>query len=145
MNISSLTTLDLLLGIDTTSVASTVSAASTSSTTKGSTATSDSQESDGVGAASDSPLFKDTVQLLKDLASGDTGAAKADIANLEAALKDREALPAGSQTSDRSLGKLLDTLSTSLESGNSSGALNTLAGYLIGTGNSTGTLVNTTA
>jgi hypothetical protein len=146
MNISSLTSstnLDALLATDTTS---TSSAADTQASGTSSTSLVDqlAQELDGSGTSTTSPLYKDTVKLLTDLASGNTSAAKADIAGLQKDLKSQSS-SSSSSTTDSPLQKLLSSLSTSLDSGNASAALGTLASYLIQNGSGSGTLINTTA
>jgi hypothetical protein len=88
--------------------------------------------------------------LTKDLASGNTSAAKADIGRVRADLQTENA----SSVADAQAGGRLDTLigkiSDSLDSGSvqgapQDGALQDLADFLVENGQGTGSLINTSA
>ncbi|ADW69676.1 hypothetical protein [Granulicella tundricola] len=142
--LSALRTSELLSNLNTasTSTSGTGSAASTASVSNSSLSTSDL---DAPSSSASSPLSKDTVQLLKDLAVGNVSAAKSDIARLQKDLKAQDGSSSSSSSSDNALNKLLTSISKSLDAGSTSDALSTLAGYLIQTGNTSGSIIDTTA
>ena len=104
----------------------------------------------GTGDATLSGITSDLATLLRALAFGDTSGAKSDLGKLKADLKMQVASVAtgsGSSAGGTSdpLNDLLSQMTTSLESGSTSGALRELAKYFVQNGQSTGVLVSTMA
>jgi hypothetical protein len=89
-----------------------------------------------------SGLATDLASLFKDLASNDVSAAQTDLTQLE---RDLGTSGTSSSATSTPLQKLFSSLSTSLSSGDTSGALQTLASFFVQGGNSTGNVVNATA
>jgi len=122
----------------TNSTASTASAASTSSAV----------DNDSIPSATNTTLTQELASLLKALATGDVAGAKQDLTTLKTQLANTESAAASTKTTDPAspLNKLISTLSDALSKGDTSGALNDVASYLLSSGQSkTGTLVDTTA
>ncbi len=98
------------------------------------------------GPTSSGDLDGDLSSLLRDLTSGDTSAAKADVSKLQANL-DTQATLAHAQT-ESPLDTLIGRISDSLNSGTTAeatpnGAQHDLANFLMQNGHSTGNLLNT--
>ncbi|WP_263373458.1 hypothetical protein [Granulicella aggregans] len=87
-------------------------------------------------------LGSDLATLFKDLAANDTSAAQTDLTQLE---KDLEVSSTSSSTSSTPLQTLFASLSSSISSGDTTSAINTLASFFLQGGSSTGNVVNTTA
>jgi hypothetical protein len=90
-------------------------------------------------------LTKDVTSLLKDLTSGNISAAKTDATNLQEDLQPEGASTSSTTQNASSLNNLVSQISDSLSSGSLQGALQDLATYLVQNGQSTGSLVDTTA
>jgi hypothetical protein len=103
-----------------------------------------SAEESSTSSSTTSSLTKDVVSLLKDLTSGNTSAAKTDLTNLQ---KDMNAdgSSSSSTTQTSPLDTLIANLETALNSGSTQDALQSLASYLVQSGQGTGGLVDTTA
>ncbi len=104
----------------------------------------------GTGDATLSGITSDLATLLRALALGDTSGAKSDLGKLKADLKMQVAsvaIGSGSSAGGTSdpLNDLLSQMTTSLESGSTSGALRELAKYFVQNGRSTGMLISTMA
>jgi len=114
----------------------------------GTSSTANSTTTSSTDPDSLSSLTQDFTTLLKDLASGDTTSSQSAVAKLQA---DLNAAGIGSSTSSSTstsnpLQKLLTSISSSLTSGDTTTALQSLAGFLVqGGSSSSGTLVNTSA
>ncbi|NYF78236.1 hypothetical protein [Granulicella arctica] len=133
---SSLTLLDSSLYASTTS--GTTTTTSTSSTT---TTAADSTDSTSTTA-----LEKDLAALLKALVAGDVSGAKSLLVQVQKDAKAQDASTSSSTSSDSSsLDKLLSKISDSLNSGDTSSALQDVATYLVQSGTTSGTLLNTVA
>jgi hypothetical protein len=95
-------------------------------------------------------LDNDLASLLKDLTSGNTSAAKADVSKVQADLQTRDTSSvAGPQTAS-TLHALIDKISDSLNAGSLQGApqddsQHDLANFLVENGKGTGSLINTSA
>jgi paraquat-inducible protein B len=92
-----------------------------------------------------SSLAKDMTSLLKDLSSGDSSAAKTDIAKVQKDLQSADASSSSSSKTTNPLDTLISKMETSLNSGSVQGALQDLASYLVQNGQSSGSLVDTSA
>lgn len=141
MSISSISSSNLL---DTT--LSTILTAATASTT--STAPSSSSSTGGTSALD--KLAQDLADLLKQLAAGDVAASKTDLQKLQADAKAQiEASTTTGATSATSspsaFSNLLTDLAKSLSTGDTSGALTSLTSFLLGAGQTSGNLLDTTA
>jgi hypothetical protein len=95
--------------------------------------------------ASGSNITKDVTSLLRDLTSGNISAAKSDVIKLQADLKPEDTPTSLSAQNASPLNSLVSQISDSLSSGSVQGALQGLAAYLVQNGQSTGSLVDTTA
>jgi hypothetical protein len=98
-----------------------------------------------LGGASNSGLTNlgsDLATLFKDLAAKDTSAAQTDLAQLE---KDLGVSGSSSGTDSTPLQNLFSSLSSSISSGDTTSAINTLASFFLQDGSSTGNVVNTAA
>jgi hypothetical protein len=98
-----------------------------------------------LGGASNSGLTNlgsDLATLFKDLAAKYTSAAQTDLAQLE---KDLGVSSSSSGADATPLQKLFASLSSSISSGDTTSAINTLASFFLQSGSSTGNVVNTTA
>ena len=97
-----------------------------------------------------SDLSNDLTSLLKDLTSGNTSAAKADVNKVQVDLQTQDAssaggIPLGNQL-DTVLGKISDSLNSgSVDGAPQEGAQHDLANFLVENGQGTGSLINTTA
>jgi hypothetical protein len=109
---------------------------------------------DDPGAKTDlglsSGLGDDLTSLLKDLTSGNTSAAKADISKVQADLQTKEASSVADAQTGGPLETLIGKISDSLDSGSvqgapQDGALQDLADFLVENGQGTGSLINTSA
>jgi hypothetical protein len=83
----------------------------------------------------------DLANIFKDLAANDTSSAQSDLTELQQALGYASNAPADNSP----LGKLLDTISASLSSGDTTSALQDLIGFFTDSGKTTGNVVNTYA
>ena len=93
------------------------------------------------GTTQDGPsLTADVTSLFKDLVSGNASAANTDISKLQADLKAEHSFSSASP-----LETLVSKISDALSSGSLHGALKDLTAYLVQNGQSTGSLVNTSA
>jgi hypothetical protein len=90
-------------------------------------------------------LAKDVTSLLKDLASGNTDGAKTDITKVQKDLQSAETSSTSSSKTTNPLDALISKMEDSLSSGNIQGALQDLASYLVQNGQSSGSLVDTSA
>ena len=95
-------------------------------------------------------LGKDLASLLKDLTSGNTSAAKADVSKVQADLQTQDTSSvAGTQTGstlDALIGKISDSLDAgSVQGAPQAGAQHDLANFLVENGQGTGSLVDTSA
>lgn len=98
-----------------------------------------------LGGASNSGLTNlgsDLATLFKDLAANNTSAAQTDLTQLE---KDLGVSSTSSGTSPTPLQTLFASLSSSISSGDTTSAINTLASFFLQNGSSTGNVVNTTS
>ena len=87
-------------------------------------------------------LGSDLATLFKDLAANNTSAAQSDLSQLE---KDLGVSSPSSSATATPLQQLFASLSSSISSGNTTSAINTLASFFLQNGSSTGNVVNTTA
>jgi hypothetical protein len=97
-----------------------------------------------------SDLGNDLTSLLKDLTSGNTSAAKADVSKVQVDLQTQDASSvAGAQTGsplDSLIYKISDSLNSgSVEGAPQEGAQHDLAKFLVENGQGTGSLINTSA
>ena len=83
----------------------------------------------------------DLVDIFKDLTANDTNSAQSDLTELQQALGYASTAPADNSP----LGKLLDSLSTSISSGDTQTALQDLTGFLTQSGKTTGNVLDTYA
>jgi hypothetical protein len=95
-------------------------------------------------------LGNDLASLLKDLTSGNTSAAKADVGKVQADLQTQDAPSVASEQTGSPLDALIGKISDSLNSGGVDGApqdgpQHDLASFLVEKGQGTGSLVNTSA
>lgn len=95
-------------------------------------------------------ISNDLASLLKDLTSGDTSAAKADISKVQADLQTRETSSVAHPKPGSSLDALIDKISDSLDAdsapgGQQDGAQHDLANFLVENGQGKGSLINTSA
>jgi hypothetical protein len=89
-------------------------------------------------------LSQDLINLLKALVSGDTSAAKSSLFKFQADLKTQAAAGSNSSAQEGSpLDSLLANVSNALNSGNTQGALEDVASFLVLNGQSNGSLINT--
>ncbi|MGC2401224.1 MAG: hypothetical protein WA510_15630 [Acidobacteriaceae bacterium] len=89
-------------------------------------------------------LSQDLINLLKALVSGDTSAAKSSLFKFQADLKAQAATGSNSSAQEGSpLDSLLANVSNALNSGNTQGALEDVASFLVQNGQSNGSLINT--
>jgi hypothetical protein len=109
-------------------------------------------------SSTESGTTKDVISLLKDLASGNTSSAQSDVKQLEldlgltptgsgspAASSAVSASTSSTSATESSLDKLAGKLSELLQNGNTEGALQAVASYLVQQGQGSGSLVNTSA
>jgi hypothetical protein len=94
---------------------------------------------------SGSSVTKDVKSLVKDLTAGNTSAAQTDVTKLQTDLTADGTSTSSSTQTANPLDTLVSNISDSLNSGNTQGALQALASYLVQNGQSTGGLVNTSA
>jgi hypothetical protein len=99
---------------------------------------------------SSSDMGNDLTHLLKDLTSGNTSEAKADINKVQADLQTQDASSVASAQTGSPLDALIGKISDSLNSGSVQGALqdgaqHDLANFLVENGQGTGNLINTSA
>jgi hypothetical protein len=100
-------------------------------------------EEASTASSTSNKLTTDVTSLLKDLTSGNTSAAQKDVTQVQT---DLQAQGASSSTKTPSaLDTLVTKMSASLSSGNTDEAMQQLASYLVQNGQSTGSLVNTSA
>jgi hypothetical protein len=92
-----------------------------------------------------SGLGNDLASLFKDLASKDVSAAQTDLAKLQQDFGTTGTSSSAGSSSSTPLQELFSSLSSSLSSGDTAGALKTLAGFFAQGGSPTGNVVNTTA
>ncbi len=97
-----------------------------------------------------SDLGNDLTSLLKDLTSGNTSAAKADVSKVQAELQPQDASSVASAEIGSPLDSLIGEISDSLNSGSvhgaqQEGAQHDLASFLVENGQGTGSLINTSA
>ncbi len=97
-----------------------------------------------------SDLGNDLTSLLKDLSSGNTSAAKADVSKLKVDLQTQDASSVGGAPAGNPLDTLIGKISDSLNSGSvqgapQDGAQHDLANFLLENGQGTGSLINTSA
>jgi hypothetical protein len=97
-----------------------------------------------------SDLGNDLTSLLKDLTSGNTSAAKADVSKVQVDLQSQDASSAGGAPSGNPLDTLIGKIADSLNSGSvqgaaQDGAQHDLANFLVENGQGTGNLVDTSA
>jgi hypothetical protein len=95
-------------------------------------------------------LGNDLASLLKDMTSGNTYAAKADVSKVQADLQTQDASSIASAQTGNSLDTLIGKISDSLNSDSVQGAphddaQHDLANFLVENGQGTGSLVNTSA
>ena len=95
-------------------------------------------------------IGNDLTSLLKDLTSGNTSEAKADIYTVQADQQTQHASSVGSAQTGNPLDTLIGKISDSLNSGGVQGALqdgaqHDLANFLVENGKGTGSLINTSA
>ena len=95
-------------------------------------------------------LSIDLTTLLKDLASGNTSAAKADVSKVRVDLQAQDATSIARATTGNPLDTLISTISDSLNSGSvqgapQDGARHDLADFLVENGQGTGSLIDTSA
>jgi len=93
-------------------------------------------------------LSNDLSSLLKDLASGNTSAAKADVSKVQVDLQTQDASSVAGAPTGNPLDTLIDKISDSLNSGSAQGApqdgaQHDLANFLVENGQGTGNLINT--
>jgi hypothetical protein len=97
-----------------------------------------------------SDLGNDLTSLLKDLNSGNTSAAKADVRKVQADLQTQDASSVASAQTGGPLDTLIGKISDSLNSGSvhgapQDGAQQDLVNFLVENGKGTGSLINTSA
>ncbi len=97
-----------------------------------------------------SGLGNDLASLLKDLASGNTSAARADASKVQVDLENQDAASVASTASGEPLNALIGKISESLTPGSVQGApqdsaRHDLASFLVENGQGTGSLVDTSA
>jgi hypothetical protein len=97
-----------------------------------------------------SDLGNDLTSLLKDLTSGNTFAAKADVSKVQEDLQTPDASSVASAQTGSPLDTLIGKISDSLDSGSvqgapQDGAKHDLANFLVENGQGTGSLINTSA
>jgi hypothetical protein len=125
----------------------------TSSTTSLASQSGTTSDSSNGNAGAVTAITKDLTSLLKALVHGDANQAQTDLSKLQEDLKSQqedEASQNKSQatataTTPNALQALLSQITSSLGSGGTEAALQSLASYLVSTGLGTGNLVNTTA
>jgi hypothetical protein len=125
---------------------------STTGTTPGDPSTSDLSAITGAAAGGSTSrlgnLASDLSSLFKDLVQNNASAAKTDLTQLQKDLGSSATAVSTSSTAiagSTPLQDLLQTLTASLSTGDTSDALKSLIGYFVNSGNATGNLVNTTA
>jgi hypothetical protein len=97
-----------------------------------------------------SELGNDLSSLLKDLTSGNTSAAKADVSKVQVDLQTQDASSVAGAATGHPLDTLIGKISDSLNAGNvegaaQDGAQHDLANFLVENGQGTGSLINTSA
>jgi cytochrome c5 len=95
-------------------------------------------------------LGNDLASLLKDLTSGNTSAAKADVSKVQANLQTQDTSSVAAAQSGSTLDALIGKISDSLNAGSVQGApqegpQHDLANFLVENGQGTGSLINTSA
>jgi hypothetical protein len=97
-------------------------------------------------AITSNTLAKDVTSLFKDLAAGNSSAAKTDVGRVRSDLQAQDTSTVSRSTQTASaLDTLVAKISDSLNSGALQSALEDLAGYLVQNGHVTGSLINTSA
>jgi hypothetical protein len=97
-----------------------------------------------------SDLSNDLTSLLKDLTSGNTSAAKADVSKVQVDLQTQDASSVAAAPTEKPLDTVISKISDSLNSGSVQGApqddaQRDLADFLVENGRGTGSLINTSA
>jgi hypothetical protein len=97
-----------------------------------------------------SDLSNDLTSLLKDLTSGNTSAAKADVSKVQVDLQTLDASPVAAALTGKPLDTVISKISDSLNSGGVEGApqddaQHDLADFLVENGQGTGSLIDTSA
>ena len=103
-----------------------------------------------VDPALSNDLGNDLASLLKDLTSGNTSAAKADVSKVQADLQTQDASSIADAQRGSTLDALIGKISDSLNAGTvqvapREGAQHDLANFLVENGQGTGSLINTSA